>query len=105
MRTNGYILLKTKVGGGINPETGYPTAPLITWSERIPCYYKANNYNQLGVTNGMAFTSASYQILILQQPVESEVLKLYNNRGDELGEYPIMQVEEVEVKGRTKIMV
>lgn len=105
MRTNGTIRLKIKVGGGIDPETGYPTKPTIDWSDDIPCLFNANKYNNFGKVDGMTFTSASYDILIENQPVESEVLVLFDKNGKDLGEFAIMEVSDEAMKGRTRIIV
>lgn len=105
MRTNGYIILKIKVGGGIDPNTGYPTTPITSWSEPIRCHYRANKYNQFGSVNDMVFTSAQYSIMVERQLIESEVLKLFKNNGDEIGDFQVVQIEDDEMKGRMIITV
>lgn len=105
MRTNGYILLKIKVGGGIDPTTGYPAPPTVSWSEPIRCYYRANKYNQIGMVNDMAFTSAQYCISVERTEIQSEVLRLVADNGRELGEFSIMHIEDNEMKGRITITV
>ena len=102
---NGTIEIKTKTGGGIDPVTGYPVAPSVGWGEPIPCQYRANKYSNRGKSNGEAFTVASYEILIEEQPFESEVLRLRDKAGKEVGEFPIIEVEPLEAVTQIRITV
>lgn len=103
---NGTIELKSKIGGGIDPITGYPLKPSsISWGEPIPCQYKANRYNNLGRVNGEHFTTASFEILVEEQPITSEQLRLKDNRGGVLGEFSIISVEPLEAVCELRILV
>ena len=70
---NGTIEAKIKTGGGIDPKTDYPIAPSVSWGNPIPCQYRANKYSNKGRANGEAFTIASYEILIDEQPYDATV--------------------------------
>jgi len=103
---NGTIEFKTKNGGGIDPETGYPFKPSsVSWNEPIPCQFKANKFNGLGVIKGEHFTVAKYEILIEEQPVPSEQLRLKDLSGKEVGTFSIIQAEPFEAVCEVKILV
>lgn len=85
---NGTIEFKTKTVSGIDPETGYPVKPSsVAWGEPVPCQFKAKKFNQLGIIKGEHFTVASYEILIEEQPVPSEQLRLKDLSGKEIGTF------------------
>ena len=102
---NGTIELKQKTGGGIDPETGYPVKPSVTWGDPIPCQYTANKYDNLGRANGEHFKVAEYSVLIEEQPVDTEQLRLKDRAGNVVGEFSIIQVEPLEAVCETKILV
>ena len=102
---NGTIETKIKSGGGINPETGYPNKPSEAWGEPIPCQFRANSYSNKGRTNGEAFTIASYEILIDEQPYEAEQLRLLNDSGKVLGEFSVIDIKPLAAVCQVKILV
>lgn len=103
---NGHIQMKCKSGGGIDLETGYPVKPTSTWGKPIPCQYTANKYNNLGKSeSGVAFTAAQYSILVEEQPLQGEQLRLTDLCGNEVGEFSIMEVEPLEAVCELRIMV
>ena len=102
---NGTIETKIKSGGGINPETGYPNKPSEAWGEPIPCQYQANSYSNKGRTNGEAFTIASYEILIDEQPYEAEQLRLLNDSGKVIGEFSVIDIKPLAAVCQVKILV
>ena len=102
---NGNIETKIKSGGGINPETGYPNKPSEAWGEPIPCQFRANSYSNKGRTNGEAFTIASYEILIEEQPYEAEQLRLLNDSGKVLGEFSVIEIEPLPAVCQVRILV
>lgn len=94
---NGTIEIKSKTGGGINLETGYPRKPgAVEWGEPIPCQYSANKYDNLGRVNGEHFTAAQYAALIEERPFAAEQVRLKNSAGDIVGEFSVIQVEPLE---------
>lgn len=103
---NGTIEIKRKSGGGIDPDTGYPTAPTAAWDAPIPCQYYANTYNNLGTTkSGEPFTIASYTILVEMQPLDGEQIRLTDTFGRIVGEFSIKEVTPLQAVGELKIIV
>lgn len=102
---NGTIELKQKTGGGFDPATGHPIPPVVTWGEKVPCQYLINTRDNLGRVDGEHFTKAQYSILIEQQTVASEQLRLTDRGGTVLGEFSIISVEELDAVCQTKILV
>ena len=102
--TNGRIETKIKTGGGLN-EAGYPVNPSVDWGNPIPCQYQANNNSLKGRTNGEAFHIASYEILIDEQPYESEQLRLSDDNGKVLGEFSVIDIKPLSAVCQVKILV
>lgn len=103
---NGVIEIKTKTGGGINPENGYPSKPeSVSWGNPIPCQYSANKYNKLGKFNGEHFTVAHYAVLIEEQPFEAEQVRLKDRDGRELGEFSVIEIEPLEAVCELRILI
>lgn len=102
---NGTIEVKSKTGGGLNPETGYPQKATETWGEPIPCQYIPNKHNKLGVVNGEHFTVATYTVLIEEQEFNAEQIRLKDRTGNSLGEFSIMQVEPLEAVCEIRLMI
>ena len=105
---NGFIEVKTKVAGGIDPATGFPIkAANSAYSAPIPCQYTANSYNQLGRVNGESFTVARYTILI-EQPQSAftaEQIRLSDMDGHVVGEYSVMSAEVLDAVCEVRIIV
>ena len=93
---NGTIETKIKTGGGIDPDTDYPIAPSVSWGNPIECKGKAN---------GEAFTIASYEILIDEQPYNAEMLRLRDIGGKILGEFSVIEVEPLQGVCQIRILV
>lgn len=102
---NGTIEVKHKAGGGLDPVTGYPKKPTVSWGEPIPCQYIPNKHNKLGVVNGEHFTIASYTVLIEEQAFNAEQIRLKDRAGDTLGEFSIMQVEPLEAVCEIRLII
>lgn len=102
---NGTIRFKAKSASGIDPETGYAQKPTSTWGEPIPCQYVANSYNRLARVMSEASTQQSYEILIEEQAIPSEQLKLEDERTGEVGEFSIRQVEPLNAVCEMRILV
>lgn len=103
---NGTIEFKTKTAGGIDPETGIPSNRL-PWpgANLFHDQFKAKKFNQLGIIKGEHFTVASYEILIEEQPVSSEQLRLKDLSGKEIGTFSIIQAEPLEAVCEVRILV
>ena len=104
---NGTIQIKQKTsGGGIDPETGYAKRPAsVDWNEPIPCQYVVNKYNALATSNNEHITSASYAVLIDEQPFEGQQVRLMDSGGKVLGEFSIIQIEPLEAVCQIRIYV
>ena len=104
---NGTIELKQKTsGGGVDPTTGYPHSPAsVGWGNPIPCQYMANKYTNLGRVNGEHFTTAGYAILIEEQPIDAEQLRLKDRAGSIVGAFSIIKVEPLEAVCEIRILV
>lgn len=102
---NGTIETKIKTGGGIDPDTDYPIAPSVSWGNPIKCQYRANKYSNKGKANGEAFTIASYEILIDEQPYNAEMLRLRDISGKILGEFSVIEVEPLQGVCQIRILV
>ena len=103
---NGFIEVKRKTGGGIDPETGYPVkSDTVEWGDPIPCQYSANKHDWLGRAGGEHFTVAQYEILIEEQPLDTEQIRLSDRAGNTVGEFSIMEVEPLEAVCQLRIMV
>lgn len=105
---NGTIEFKDKTAGKIDPETGYPTkATNVGWAEPIPCQYLPNSRNNLGKVNSERFTTASYTVLLEEQPLpSSEQIRLKDSNGKILGEFSLIAPPEyLEAVGEIKILV
>lgn len=105
---NGAIEFKEKAPGKIDPDTGYPTkATKAGWGDPIPCQFLPNNRNNLGRVNGERFTTASYTVLLEEQPLPlSEQVRLKDRAGNILGEFSLIaSPEALEAVGEIKLLI
>ena len=105
---NGTIEFKEKTPGCIDPETGYPSKPTQGgWGIPIPCQYIPNSRNNLGKVNGERFTTASYTLLLEEQPLpDIEQIRLSDANGNSLGEFSLISPPEaLEAVGEIKILI
>lgn len=105
---NGTIEFKEKTPGTIDPETGYPTKPAkVGWGNPIPCQFLPNNRNNLGRIKGERFTTATYTVLIEEQPIlESEQLRLTDRSGKAIGEFSLIAPPEyLEAVGEIRLLI
>lgn len=101
---NGHIKLQTGTsGGGI--VNGIPQPITDTWGANIECQYRANQYSNLGVVSGNAFTQHSYEVLVDLQTINSERLELYNSSGQKVGEFSVISAEKLPHVDLIKIKV
>lgn len=102
---NGTLEIKQKTAGGIDPNTGYAVKSASVYSDPIPCQYVPNSHNYLGVTSGQHYTQASYTVLIDEQPIASEQIRLRRTDGSIVGDYSILSVERLQAVCEMKIIV
>ncbi len=106
---NGYISVKNKQAGGIDPATGFPVKSAgVAYMPAIPCQYTANSYSNLGRTqSGERFTVATYTILIEQQkkPFTAEQIRLQDMDKQLVGDFSVISIEPIEAVCEVKILV
>ena len=103
MLTNGFIHIINTPQGGLD-EDGNPIKSEPTLGTPIPAMVQINKLNNLGKTNAdNAFTMASYSILIEQQELNSERIRVdFQGRQQD---FSIMYIEQLDLVGKTKIIV
>lgn len=103
MRTNGNIHIISIIEGGLDYD-GNPIGSETNIEEPIPAMVQINKLNNLGKTSAdNAFTMASYCILIDQQEINSERIRVdFQGRQQD---FSIMYIEQLDLVGKTKIIV
>lgn len=105
---NGYIEVKTKTGGGIDPTTGYPVPVGFAYGDPIPCQYYPNRVNLQGRTgDGEAYTVLGFTILLdlTQGEFNFERIRLSSMSHSMVGEFSVVQVEVLQAVNQIKITV
>ena len=87
---NGTIRIYSISGGGID-EKGNPKKPKEELGEAIPCNWKRNTYEKRGIYEDGKFTAASYIILLDMQMFEPCRFRLFDSKGNLLGDYEARQ--------------
>lgn len=75
------------------------------WSEPIPCHIKTNSDNRRGKYEDGDFRQASFTILTEQMDNLSFNRVRLERQGEDLGEYGVMNAENIESQNRTQILV
>ena len=75
------------------------------WSEPIPCHIKTNSDNRRGKYEDGEFRQASFTILTEQMDNLSFNRVRLERQGEDLGEYGVMNAENIESQNRTQILV
>lgn len=102
---NGFIQVKQKTGGGIDPVSGHPVPVVVAWGEPIPCQYSATNFNWQSQQRGEPTTQRSYSILIEEQSFTGEQIMLVDDSARVIGEFPIRQIEPLDAVCQLRIIV
>lgn len=104
---NGTIEFISKSAGGGIDSNGYPIAATASYSTPIPCQFTANNHSYLGKSEGEAFIRASYSILVeyLSATAKTERLRLKNKNSVTVGEFSVLQFEDLDAVSQTRILV
>ena len=102
---NGTIEVKTKTGGGIDPETGYPVKGEASCGDPIPCQWIPNRNDMLGRINGEHFIIAHYVVLIEAQPFNAEQVRLRTLDGRDLGEFSLMYAEPLDAVCQIRLTI
>lgn len=104
MMTNGDLYCKIISGGG-RDENGNNLPEDVSWGEPIPCLWTTNTHNNNGTYQDGKFTVAAYTVLIELQDFTATCIKLISDRGTNLGEFQIQDIQFLDSVGRVKIMV
>lgn len=102
---NGTIEVQNLAGGGLNPETGFPTTGAVTWSEPLPCQFSPVKQDYRATVNGEPAKTLSFSILIEGQPFTADRLRLRDIGGSTLGEFSVESVEHLDAVCQTRITV
>ncbi len=103
---NGTIEVQNLTGGGLDPETGFPTTGAATWDEPVPCQFSPVKQDYRATVDGEPAKTLSFSILIEQQPsFKADRLRLQDSAGTLLREFSVESVEQLEAVGQTRIIV
>ena len=104
MRDNGHVQYRTQ-GTSTENEFGELVESTSLWSEPIPCHIKTNSDNRRGKYEDGEFRQASFTILTEQMDNLSFNRVRLERQGEDLGEYGVMNAENIESQNRTQILV
>ena len=99
---NGYIQFRTSKVGGVGTD-GYPTPVPETWSAPIACQYSSSE-DMRARSRNEAYTQRNYTLLVERMEPMSEVVKLFNERG-EVGQFSIRSYEHLDAVYLTRIFL
>ncbi len=100
---NGYIQIKKQEGGGL--KKGVPQPIVEKWCEPIPCNIRMNRSDHKGTYIDGRFVQTSATILIEENDFEAKRLRVVDNRGRELGEFEIQDIQYLHAVEATQITV
>ena len=86
---------------------GIPQPVVEVASDAIPCNIKTIKHNR-GISMNGGYTQASYEVLIdsvIMPRFEAEKVLLTDNRGNELGEFRMQDVQHLDAVGAIKVIV
>lgn len=102
---NGTLQYQIRTGGGFNPVNGDPVPATGAWSDYIDCFIQTNTHNNKGKYQDGKLTIATYTVLIETQAIDADRVKLVTDRGTELGEFQVQDIQFLDSVGRVKITV
>lgn len=88
---NGTLQTKTTTGGGMLH--GIPQPVVETWSEPTPCNIRKSKSDHQGTYIDGHFTQTAATLLIEPQEFTAKRIKVTDNRGTELGEFEVQDVQ------------
>ncbi len=100
---NGHIQIKTQQGGGI--VGGIPQPVTQTWSEPIACNIRKNKSDHRGTYADGKFHQMTATILVEGNDFDAKRIKVVDNRGKELGEFEIQDIQYLHAVGATQITI
>jgi len=106
---NGYIKVKGKTGGGLDPVTGYPTTPTATWGDPIQCQYVPSAQNLQAEADNEPVTLRRYAIFLEgYQSCEvyvDEQIALFDGCNHIIGEFSVRSVTPLLAVDETRLDV
>ena len=104
MRYNGHFQYLTQCASTEN-EFGELMESTSLWSEPTPCHIKTNSDNRRGKYEDGEFRQASFTILTELMDSLSFYRVRLERQGEDLGEFGVMNAENLESQNRTQILV
>lgn len=92
-------------GASTENEFGELVESSSSWTDSIPCHIKTNSDNRKGKYEDGEFRQASFTILAEQIDNLSFNRVRLERQGEDLGEYGVMNAENLESQNRTQILV
>lgn len=104
---NGNIEAITVAESGRDPNTGYPVAGSVSYSEKIPCQYFLKTNRQFVLAEGERKETEQYQILVEEQQgaFNPEQVRLSDLNGNVIGEFVVETVEPLEAVSEVRLSV
>lgn len=105
---NGYLVAKHAGQSGLAPDTGYPLPGQAERGIPVRCQYIPVRHNAQGLVQGEHVTLASYTILIESSQrgaIDSERVELRGDSGGAIGEFSILNMEELRAVQQVKYTV
>ena len=104
---NGYVSF---FSGGEEPAIVHGVPQPVSggsWSELIPCQWRVlnRNYQAVSAATAQAETRASYEILISNEELWSERVRLYDADNSQVGEYPVISMEHLHILNIRRLIV
>lgn len=100
---NGIMKTIETSGGGMSGGVPVPVQEVI--GEPIPCNIKTNTNDNKGVTIDNVFKRCSFEVLIDVPLFTAKKVLLIDNRGNELGEFEVQDVQHLDYVSAVKITV
>lgn len=101
---NGYIRFSKHTAATTNGDGYFVVAP-GAWGEAIECQYLPT-VNLQARSQNEATTSHAYTVYVEQMvKLPNEVVKLYDNRNNEIGQFSVRSFEQLDAVCQTKIML
>lgn len=102
---NGYIEELIEVGGGLD-EQGYPKRATVEAGEKIKCQYIVSRLDLTARgASGEAYVQSSFKVLIDEQELGSERLRLTTLQGKHLGDYSIISIKHLRAVRQVEVII
>lgn len=101
---NGTLKYAAITGGGFDGNND-PLPVTTSWSDPVDCLIITNTRNDKGTYQDGKFTVCKYTIHLDKQPFEAKRVKLTNDRGIDLGEFQVQDIQFLDLVRKVKIIV